>query len=94
MLISWASPVLSPSRESINSYLRTVGMSSTMWAAVLMVGAAEEQIPTLAKTTRRVCISGDGKSNQTKKSGLKESATTKCSQEEDPIGYLYISNIL
>lgn len=65
---------------SINSYLRTVGMSSKMWTPKLVTEAAAQLIPTLAKATRRVCISGDRKASETKKSGLKESASTKFSQ--------------
>lgn len=46
-----------------------------------MTAAATQPIPTLAKVKRRVCISGDTKSRETKESALKESAYTKFSQE-------------
>lgn len=63
-------------------YLRRVGMSSELWTELLETAAATQPIPTLAKVKRRVCISGETKSRETKKSALKESASTKFSQKK------------
>lgn len=57
-------------------------MSSELWTELLATAAATQPIPTLAKVKRRVCISGETKSRETKKSALKESASTKFSQEK------------
>lgn len=57
-------------------------MNSELWTELLETAAATQPIPTLAKVKRRVCISGDTKSGETKKSALKESASTQFSQEK------------
>ena len=57
-------------------------MSSALWIELLETAAATQPIPTLAKVKRRVCISGDTKSREIKKPALKESASTKFSQEK------------
>ena len=45
-------------------------MSSTKWTERLAAEAATQQIPTLAKVTCRVCISGNRKTKEIKKSEL------------------------
>lgn len=57
-------------------------MSSLEWTERADTEAATQPIPTLAKATRRVCISGDRKTSNTKKSGLEEVASTKFTQEK------------
>lgn len=57
-------------------------MSSVEWTERADVEAATQPIPTLAKATRRVCISGGRKTSNTKKSGLEEVAPTKFTQEK------------
>lgn len=72
---------MDPGKASINSHLRRVGISSAEWTERADPDAATQPIPTLAKATRRVCISGDRKISNTKKSGLEELASTKFTQE-------------
>ena len=66
-------------------------MSSELWTELLETAAATQPIPTLAKVKRRVCISGETKSRETKKSALKESASTKFSQKKKKQPYRLIA---
>lgn len=55
-------------------------MNSELWTELLETAAATQPIPTLAKVTRTVCISGDKKIREIKITMQKESASTKFSQ--------------
>lgn len=66
-------------------------MSSELRTELLETAAATQPIPTLAKVKRRVCISGDTKSGETKKSALKGSASTQFSQEKKKKPYRFIA---
>ena len=54
-----------------------------------MTAAATQLIPTLAKVTRRVCISGDGRISEVNTTVLKQSASSKFSQDKQLYNRLF-----
>lgn len=64
----------------------TVGISSFAWATALMIAAEETPTPKVAKTTRRVCISGERKTSETQETGAEDITIPQIKNEKDPIG--------
>ena len=66
-------------------YLSRVRTSSTKWTERLVAEAATRLIPTLAKVTGRVCISGNRKTMEIKKSGLNNQNPPNSMRTRDPL---------